>query len=253
MNDRDSFLRAILAAPDDDVPRLIFADWLDENGEPERAEFIRVQCELAGLREEASALQDIIMPAMPSDILWKGKPCSSEQFDRLWRAWYLIGRERDLLLPGEFHFAQPIPNLLGWTMVHQPGEFDWTFRRGFVEEIACSWEDWARPTRKTDGSFTKIGERPNERLETMADAIRAATPLKTVRLTTRLPGGFGGEPFDNEMQKRILAHDWPGIEFELPAETQWEERQPGIRAADYFQEMSVPGLNPRAIFTARTE
>lgn len=26
------FLRAILAAPDDDAPRLIYADWLDENG-----------------------------------------------------------------------------------------------------------------------------------------------------------------------------------------------------------------------------
>jgi uncharacterized protein (TIGR02996 family) len=41
------FLAAIREAPDDDAPRLIYADRLDENGEPERAEFIRVQCELA--------------------------------------------------------------------------------------------------------------------------------------------------------------------------------------------------------------
>jgi uncharacterized protein (TIGR02996 family) len=46
---RDDFLRAVLAAPDDDTPRLAFADWLDEHGEPERAEFIRVQCRLARL------------------------------------------------------------------------------------------------------------------------------------------------------------------------------------------------------------
>jgi len=33
-----SFLRTILAHPDDDGPRLVFADWLEERGECERAE-----------------------------------------------------------------------------------------------------------------------------------------------------------------------------------------------------------------------
>src|SRR5262245_15977158 len=47
--DRAAFLRAICANPDDDLPRLVFADWLDEHGEPERAEFIRVQIEFARL------------------------------------------------------------------------------------------------------------------------------------------------------------------------------------------------------------
>ena len=44
MPDRESFVAAIAAAPEDDLPRLVFADWLDEHGEPERAEFIRAQC-----------------------------------------------------------------------------------------------------------------------------------------------------------------------------------------------------------------
>lgn len=39
-------LNAILSDPDDDAPRLIYADWLQENGEEEYAEFIRIQCEL---------------------------------------------------------------------------------------------------------------------------------------------------------------------------------------------------------------
>ena len=47
MTEREAFLAAICAAPDEDLPRLVFADWLDEHGEPERAEFIRLQCELA--------------------------------------------------------------------------------------------------------------------------------------------------------------------------------------------------------------
>jgi uncharacterized protein (TIGR02996 family) len=43
----DAFLADILENPDDDAPRLIFADWLDDKGDPERAEFIRLQCALA--------------------------------------------------------------------------------------------------------------------------------------------------------------------------------------------------------------
>jgi uncharacterized protein (TIGR02996 family) len=42
-----AFLDDIIDHPDDDTPRLVYADWLDEHGEPDRAEFIRVQCEMA--------------------------------------------------------------------------------------------------------------------------------------------------------------------------------------------------------------
>ncbi|MBX9579989.1 MAG: TIGR02996 domain-containing protein [Gemmataceae bacterium] len=47
MTDRDALLAAVLAAPDDDLPRLVFADWLDEHGDPDRAAFIRYQVEAA--------------------------------------------------------------------------------------------------------------------------------------------------------------------------------------------------------------
>ena len=42
-------LAEIIAHPADDAPRLIYADWLEEHGDSARAEFIRVQCELARL------------------------------------------------------------------------------------------------------------------------------------------------------------------------------------------------------------
>src|SRR4051812_47586823 len=53
----EPFLRAICQAPDDDAPRLVFADWLDETGDPDRAEFIRQHIQLArdpGSRETES-------------------------------------------------------------------------------------------------------------------------------------------------------------------------------------------------------
>ncbi|MBX9627955.1 MAG: TIGR02996 domain-containing protein [Gemmataceae bacterium] len=52
MTDRSVFLRAIRAAPADDTPRLVFADWLDEHDDPAWAELIRVQVELEPIHEQ---------------------------------------------------------------------------------------------------------------------------------------------------------------------------------------------------------
>lgn len=106
MTGQDSFIATILAAPDDDLPRLVYADWLDEHGEPERAcdecdgtgrrfgvrrheppncphcklgvvpgngcteraEFIRVQCELA-------QLPACLTPSVGLTRAGKGLPC----------------------------------------------------------------------------------------------------------------------------------------------------------------------------------
>jgi len=46
----DAFLQAILDHPEADAPRLVYADWLEEQGEP-LAELVRVQCQLARLGE----------------------------------------------------------------------------------------------------------------------------------------------------------------------------------------------------------
>jgi uncharacterized protein (TIGR02996 family) len=47
----DDFFHAILEDPDSDEPRLVFADWLEEHGNP-RSEFVRLQCELEQLPED---------------------------------------------------------------------------------------------------------------------------------------------------------------------------------------------------------
>src|SRR4051794_35511686 len=45
LSQHEAFLRAIFDAPDDDLPRLVYADFLEENDDPDRAAFIRVQIE----------------------------------------------------------------------------------------------------------------------------------------------------------------------------------------------------------------
>src|SRR4029078_6739128 len=43
-----AFPRRAPGGPDDDAPRLVYADWLEERGDP-RGTFVRVQCALARL------------------------------------------------------------------------------------------------------------------------------------------------------------------------------------------------------------
>lgn len=81
-----ALLAAIAAEPDDflrlgydgfprydDFSRLVYADWLDENGQPDRAEFIRIGCELYKMhlnRETASEQREQLLSAREEE-LWK--------------------------------------------------------------------------------------------------------------------------------------------------------------------------------------
>jgi uncharacterized protein (TIGR02996 family) len=70
------FLRLIIADPDADGPRLVYADWLDSQGQSARAEFIRVQCAAAALPADdphAVALQaraDVLLEQ--HRVAWSG-------------------------------------------------------------------------------------------------------------------------------------------------------------------------------------
>src|SRR5436305_1841628 len=84
----DTFLQAILADPDDLAPRLMYADWLEEQGNP-YGEFIRVQCALAG-----------------------------NHIDDLQRARY-ASREQELLTRHEAEWAAPFQGVAsGWAFRH---------------------------------------------------------------------------------------------------------------------------------------
>ncbi len=100
MTPDNPFLQALLADPEDDTLRLALADWLDENDQPARAEFVRVQIELA---------------------------CGVPDRDRLR---YLELRQRDLLMAHDGEWVAPLAGVLGC----KPGRWGgWVFRRGFVE------------------------------------------------------------------------------------------------------------------------
>jgi uncharacterized protein (TIGR02996 family) len=86
----EPFLRAICASPEDDTVRLVYADWLAENGDEDRAEFIRLQVaisnssEMAGeqvtradeLRKKNEKLWKSELPRLPgiewASYFWRG-------------------------------------------------------------------------------------------------------------------------------------------------------------------------------------
>jgi uncharacterized protein (TIGR02996 family) len=116
MTDGLALVRSILAATGDDAPRLVYADWLEEHGQPERAEFIRVQCELARLM-----------------ILDDSEP--SENADRRWES--LVERERVL-----WHDSRQIWLAEETRIASFPIELHW-FDRGMMTLFDCPFYEWA--------------------------------------------------------------------------------------------------------------
>ncbi|MCS6866190.1 MAG: TIGR02996 domain-containing protein [Gemmataceae bacterium] len=95
--DRDTLLATIAAYPHDDTPRLIFADWLEENGEAERAEFIRLQCELAQLADATDASQPLFEFLCARDWVTRSSADWSRIDHGILRRLALITRSEDLL------------------------------------------------------------------------------------------------------------------------------------------------------------
>lgn len=145
VSDRQALLAAICADPDDDTPRLVFADWLQDQGEVERAEFIRVQCEFTRLDQVAQTCPFIreYPNHMPVER-WTEGVCQC-------RGCVLVRREHVLLrqnirawLAGTA-LGDPFDSLkgCGWQVAENRAAFV-QFARGFVSEVTCSWADWQR-------------------------------------------------------------------------------------------------------------
>jgi uncharacterized protein (TIGR02996 family) len=96
-------LELVRAAPDDDGPRLLFADWCDAAGDPDRGEFVRVQLALARL----------------------------SQRDR--RRPPLVRREAELLAAHAARWADPLRGVASGPV----------FRRGFVDEVKATARQFA--------------------------------------------------------------------------------------------------------------
>jgi uncharacterized protein (TIGR02996 family) len=83
VSDGDHLLHAILSDPADDAPRLIYADWLDENGDPDRASWIRDSIRSGVVSYHTTGCFEPFMCIIPDLPLRHG----GEQLDPSWRGW----------------------------------------------------------------------------------------------------------------------------------------------------------------------
>ena len=63
MSEGDALYQTILENPEDDAPRLIYSDWLEEQGDTQRAQFIRIQCEQARAEPHSPLCRKLISRA----------------------------------------------------------------------------------------------------------------------------------------------------------------------------------------------
>lgn len=187
-----ALMRAVCLSPADDLPRLVLADWLDEHSFPERAEFVRIGCDLANAKAEGGKWSDTVFNA--------GDSCEC-------RVCGLRRRERELFRNGvETWFAGPAitPVLLGSALetgqVTFPGSVIAVVRRGMVAEIRLTLAQLVGgPCRRCGGagssyvsqSGTFFGQCPDcsgtDRTPGVAKALFAAHPIERVVLSCREP------------------------------------------------------------------
>ncbi len=223
MTDEDAFIRSICLAPEDDAPRGVFADWLDDhagdavcpgcvgwsrvkhephpkctvcsgtgrisNGNADRAEFIRIQLEAERL--DRIVTSGIYTPGPPSNA-----PDTSKEFARLCE---LRKRERELLLRWkDSWFRPPVDGLVSVVWNHPTVEW---MRPEDVTGTACgSPEDvWSVTFRR---GFPDLLECSTKNFIKNAKRLFSHHPITQVRLSDKRPGG--GREYPNGRQDAFM-------------------------------------------------
>jgi uncharacterized protein (TIGR02996 family) len=119
--DEEALLQAVVAEPDSDVPRLVYADWLEEHGDEPRAAFIRVQCALADLGRAARRRPGKVLTGPFLDFAWLARVGASAEPRRR----ELEEREKELLLSHGEAWVAPFRGLA----------LAGLFERGFLVDV----------------------------------------------------------------------------------------------------------------------
>jgi uncharacterized protein (TIGR02996 family) len=140
------FLRAIAEHPEDDALRLIYADWLDDQGDPARTEFIRAQVRLEEIQQT--------IPPPAEGALWQHFGLS--RCARVWRSRVdsperrnLAFRCRSLLDANEEEWLASLRKVL---------RHEWSWTRGFLDVVD------AEPVALADSAAELFGLHPIRRL-----------------------------------------------------------------------------------------
>jgi uncharacterized protein (TIGR02996 family) len=177
VTDGEALLATILAQPADDGARLVYADWLQEHGQPERAGLIRKQI-IAHQKRDAEATQDE-----------ESRDCAAELL-----LWHCVWREC---------FGFP------WIVWMKLKEVHWV--RGFLESVTCTAAAWLQ-----HGDAIRAAH-PVTRVSLTTwptwDFNEYGAALTGRSRRDQLRGGDHGQ---RDIAERLLRGEWSGVSFELP-------------------------------------
>lgn len=209
-----AFRAAILAAPADDLPRLVYADWLEEHGRGWRATTIRAGCRLAECM------------ATP------GRPTGGMEL-----AGWLAGQHRNTAFFAAFLETGPcdcekcLRKRIEDAAEDYTAELTEEFGAGWWDEGSCGW-GWPWSDRLSLIARQGWAERgflarlacPAEWWVEHGDAVRALHPIERVDLTTWPENDRDehGRPHlwtdDSALMHKMLGRRWPGVAFTLSAD-----------------------------------
>lgn len=202
MADREALMRAVVEHPEQDMPRLALADWFDEYGdEADRAHaaFIRAQIQKGDDHAHAEF-------------------CLLEQRDRhrfyrqLPRKWIVVT------------FRESESN---WRPKGPPPLPNFAFlKRGFIERVCCSGEEWVRhsglltgqhPVREVDlTSWPKLRSCHEGLLKSVRYWIDRAVPHFSWKLSEKEINLRFDNEIETDVLRKLLKLTWEKIKFTVP-------------------------------------
>lgn len=232
--ERDKFLRTIRENPDDDTARLVYADWLQERGEEDRAEFIRVQC--------ATENTEFVCDSRDIDV------CNCEYC-------VLKRRERSLNINTVFWGSElPFPC--------HPENSSCNWVKGFIKSIRIEYTRWQDHTQHIINHpdvvlrTVNLTTWPDFEYQLDGPYIASDGDFSTVRGSVTINSNVDGNRYtradisepdmstfftvreqrEREFTLLLLSVIWPGVAFTLPEGPRPNRNQERLRQLQEMQQ-----------------
>lgn len=200
-DDEAAFLSAIKAEPDCDTHRLVYADWLQEQGREDRAQLIRTQ-----IRHDHAVLPRLSAPWATTTRQQRAEKSVIVQHGRSLKCAEQLRRDVSVELLGQHYRA----GVLWW-------------ERGFLGLVSCSWKLWAAIgddlTAREWVPYVILGQTPGVLTQT-CPSLGAPAPwcvgysLRKTLWSWETLGKPAINPHDEDaLAKCICEAEWPGTQF----------------------------------------
>jgi uncharacterized protein (TIGR02996 family) len=221
--DLNLLLRAVIQNPDEDTPRLMYADRLEELGEYKKAEFIRLQCEMERLRGGGCAV--VLKMDCDGTKEWCVRCGVLRQVQKVWgRVWGSVGVGLGFEKLGVGVGSRMSRGFVEeWkcdarTFLRHADALIWNETQVVKRECdKCGVTDWKKRHPNITPGCWALGCKDCEgtgRVVTPRPCPPTAQPIRKVVLTS-ISDDLNKLALLLNEDGKLMSSQWPGIEFEI--------------------------------------